>query len=202
MSHHFSDLSSSLNNARLSPTISARIQHQFQSIVIALNDIIGQEATKAYLKCLCSDAHLDLVLAESVRSNNSGEKECKASECRPCTRPPFEDMQLGEESEDIDSPSRQLQEAILASIQMREGSVSERGPQASNDTTCVRSRLQSASSEAPFLSTEDDGLHNYIPALGQDIEMQDCSPPFPTTSGNKSGEGVTHPPILNSLDVC
>jgi hypothetical protein len=141
MSHHFSDLSSSLNNARLSPIISARIQHQFQSIVIALNNIIGQKVTKAYLKCLCSDIHLDLVLTESVRSNNSGKKEYKASKCKPCIRPPFKDIQLKKESENINSPNRQLQEIILANIQIKKRSVSERGPQSSNNTTCVRSRL-------------------------------------------------------------
>jgi hypothetical protein len=51
-------------------------QPQFRSIVIALNDCIGREAAKASLKCLSSDVHLDLLLAESVRSNSPEEREC------------------------------------------------------------------------------------------------------------------------------
>jgi len=97
MDQYLSDLLSPSNNAHLSPTIFARIQQQFRSIVMALNDCIGREETKAYLKCLCSDVHLNLLLAESVRSNSPEEKKYvnehtmlyKASECRACARQPL-----------------------------------------------------------------------------------------------------------------
>src|SRR6266511_3559325 len=82
MDQYLSDLLSPSNNAHLSPTIFARIQQQFRSIVMALNDCIGREETKAYLKCLCSDVHLNLLLAESVRSNSPEEMNLVRDEYR------------------------------------------------------------------------------------------------------------------------
>jgi hypothetical protein len=75
---------------------------------------------------------LDLFFAESVRNNSPKEKKCvneyamlyKTSECKACARQSLEDTSLNKESED--SPNRQFQEEILASVQMKEESVNER----------------------------------------------------------------------------
>jgi hypothetical protein len=81
--------------------VPAHIQQQFHSIIWVLNRCIGQEATRAYLKSLCTDASLDTLLGESYRSDSPTER-------RHTSTP-------SQVEEDTCSPSRQLHEEILAS---------------------------------------------------------------------------------------
>jgi hypothetical protein len=65
--------------------VPAHIQQQFLSIIQILNEHIGQDATRAYLKSLCTDASLDSLLGKPYRSKSPLEKQ------HPSTTPPNEE---------------------------------------------------------------------------------------------------------------
>ena len=59
----------------MSANIPAHIQQQFLSDIQELHDNVGQEAAKAYLKSLCTNASLDMLFGANHRSINHSEKQ-------------------------------------------------------------------------------------------------------------------------------
>ncbi len=56
-------------------TVPAYIQQQFLSMIRVLHEHVGQEATRAYLKSLCTDASLDNLLSKTCGSESFLEKQ-------------------------------------------------------------------------------------------------------------------------------
>jgi hypothetical protein len=99
-------------------TVPAYIQQQFLSMIRVLREHIGQEATRAYLKSLCTDASLDNLLGKTCGSKSFLEKQ------RPGTRSNGEedirktltclnDDDFTDETDAIDKRSRNMIEGRL-----------------------------------------------------------------------------------------
>jgi hypothetical protein len=59
------------HNIRMATVVPAQIQQQFQSIIRFLGEDVGQEATRAYLRSLCAEASLDMLLGRNRRGKSA-----------------------------------------------------------------------------------------------------------------------------------
>jgi hypothetical protein len=117
----------------MATVVPAQIQQQFQSIIRFLGEDVGQEATRAYLRSLCAEASLDMLLGRNRRgksalerqhaitsSQRDGSDDPNGLDISPPTRTytgpsspppsntPREDLPTMTSSEDIPSPGRRL----------------------------------------------------------------------------------------------
>jgi hypothetical protein len=58
----------------MAAVVPGHIQEQFQSIIRVLSEKVGQEATRTYLKSLCADASVDMLLGRNRQSKSALER--------------------------------------------------------------------------------------------------------------------------------
>jgi hypothetical protein len=144
------------------PIIPAHIQQQLQRIIRVLNEKIGQEATRAYFKSLCTDASLDI--GKDCPSNSPTERchTSRPSQIEEDTWRLFTFLDEDDMTEDTNGPfSSPYSDRIVYPPGQGENSP---GP-------CTQDPSQTAIEKSEDISSPGRQLHEEILASVRETEM-------------------------------